>query len=107
MDSCPTQAVLPLVGLAAEKVIRDRYRKAFPQYVQRTCERPRTSGLFPVNGHVIRHSRFVIPSRVRHSCFDGSRVLAVTDRGNITFGHSSPRGLEPGIERSTRTISLR
>ncbi|MFO7901710.1 MAG: hypothetical protein ACQESR_07025 [Planctomycetota bacterium] len=23
-ESCPTQAVLPLVGLAAEKVIRDR-----------------------------------------------------------------------------------
>ncbi|MGM0486374.1 MAG: hypothetical protein ACQESR_06395 [Planctomycetota bacterium] len=27
MESCPTQAVLPLVGLAAEKVIRDRYNK--------------------------------------------------------------------------------
>ncbi|MFO7905780.1 MAG: hypothetical protein R6U98_24190 [Pirellulaceae bacterium] len=25
MESCLTQAVLPLVGLAAEKVIRDRY----------------------------------------------------------------------------------
>ncbi|MFO7904525.1 MAG: hypothetical protein R6U98_17815 [Pirellulaceae bacterium] len=25
MESCPTQAVLPLVGLAAEKVIRDRH----------------------------------------------------------------------------------
>ncbi|MFO7906493.1 MAG: hypothetical protein R6U98_27800 [Pirellulaceae bacterium] len=25
MESCPTQAVLSLVGLAAEKVIRDRY----------------------------------------------------------------------------------
>ncbi|MFO7905435.1 MAG: hypothetical protein R6U98_22420 [Pirellulaceae bacterium] len=25
MESCPTQAVLPLVGLAAEKVIRDQY----------------------------------------------------------------------------------
>ncbi|MGM0489971.1 MAG: hypothetical protein ACQESR_24845 [Planctomycetota bacterium] len=25
MESCPTQAVLPLVGLAAEKVIRDWY----------------------------------------------------------------------------------
>ncbi|MFO7901411.1 MAG: hypothetical protein ACQESR_13260 [Planctomycetota bacterium] len=24
-EGCPTQAVLPLVGLAAEKVIRDRY----------------------------------------------------------------------------------
>ncbi|MFO7907022.1 MAG: hypothetical protein ACQESR_14980 [Planctomycetota bacterium] len=29
MEGCPTQAVLPLVGLAAEKVIRDRY-KVFP-----------------------------------------------------------------------------
>ncbi|MFO7906846.1 MAG: hypothetical protein ACQESR_11760 [Planctomycetota bacterium] len=26
MERCPTQAVLPLVGLAAEKVIRDRYK---------------------------------------------------------------------------------
>ncbi|MFO7902580.1 MAG: hypothetical protein ACQESR_06555 [Planctomycetota bacterium] len=26
VESCPTQAVLPLVGLAAEKVIRDRSR---------------------------------------------------------------------------------
>ncbi|MFO7901717.1 MAG: hypothetical protein R6U98_03570 [Pirellulaceae bacterium] len=25
MEHCPTQAVLPLVGLAAENVIRDRY----------------------------------------------------------------------------------
>ncbi|MFO7906683.1 MAG: hypothetical protein ACQESR_27255 [Planctomycetota bacterium] len=25
MESCPTQAVLPLVGLAADKFIRDRY----------------------------------------------------------------------------------
>ncbi|MFO7901262.1 MAG: hypothetical protein R6U98_01260, partial [Pirellulaceae bacterium] len=25
LESCPTQAVLPLVGLAAEKVIRNRY----------------------------------------------------------------------------------
>ncbi|MGM0488156.1 MAG: hypothetical protein ACQESR_15505 [Planctomycetota bacterium] len=27
MENCPTQAVLPLVGLAAEKVIRDRYKR--------------------------------------------------------------------------------
>ncbi|MFO7906810.1 MAG: hypothetical protein R6U98_29410 [Pirellulaceae bacterium] len=26
MERCPTQAVLPLVGLAADKVIRDRYK---------------------------------------------------------------------------------
>ncbi|MFO7907952.1 MAG: hypothetical protein ACQESR_29370 [Planctomycetota bacterium] len=25
VESCPTQAVLPLVGLTADKVIRDRY----------------------------------------------------------------------------------
>ncbi|MFO7905358.1 MAG: hypothetical protein ACQESR_12455 [Planctomycetota bacterium] len=25
METCPAQAVLPLVGLAAEKVIRDRH----------------------------------------------------------------------------------
>ncbi|MGM0490033.1 MAG: hypothetical protein ACQESR_25165 [Planctomycetota bacterium] len=28
MERCPTQAVLPLVGLAAEKVIRDRYSRS-------------------------------------------------------------------------------
>ncbi|MFO7907330.1 MAG: hypothetical protein R6U98_32075 [Pirellulaceae bacterium] len=27
MESYPTQAVLPLVGLAAEKVIHDRYKR--------------------------------------------------------------------------------
>ncbi|MFO7907526.1 MAG: hypothetical protein R6U98_33065 [Pirellulaceae bacterium] len=31
MESCPTQAVLPLVGLAAEKVIRDRYNWDCPE----------------------------------------------------------------------------
>ncbi|MFO7901071.1 MAG: hypothetical protein R6U98_00285 [Pirellulaceae bacterium] len=30
MESCPTQAVLPLVGLAVEKVIRDRYKAGLP-----------------------------------------------------------------------------
>ncbi|MFO7901806.1 MAG: hypothetical protein R6U98_04035 [Pirellulaceae bacterium] len=30
LESCPTQAVLPLVGLAAEKVIRDRYNGSPP-----------------------------------------------------------------------------
>ncbi|MFO7904170.1 MAG: hypothetical protein R6U98_16020 [Pirellulaceae bacterium] len=30
MESGPTQAVLPLVGLAAEKVIRDRYKISGP-----------------------------------------------------------------------------
>ncbi|MFO7905244.1 MAG: hypothetical protein ACQESR_23220 [Planctomycetota bacterium] len=28
MEHCPTQAVLPSVGLAADKVIRDRYIRA-------------------------------------------------------------------------------
>ncbi|MFO7907263.1 MAG: hypothetical protein R6U98_31725 [Pirellulaceae bacterium] len=34
MESRPTQAVLPLVGLAAEKVIRDRYN--CPAYFRRS-----------------------------------------------------------------------
>ncbi|MFO7905943.1 MAG: hypothetical protein ACQESR_05605 [Planctomycetota bacterium] len=29
MESCPTQAVLPLVGLATEKVIGDRYSTCY------------------------------------------------------------------------------
>ncbi|MGM0490884.1 MAG: hypothetical protein ACQESR_29520 [Planctomycetota bacterium] len=32
MESGPTQAVLPLVGLAAEKVIRDRYNTTCPGF---------------------------------------------------------------------------
>ncbi|MFO7903036.1 MAG: hypothetical protein ACQESR_27070 [Planctomycetota bacterium] len=39
MESCPTQAVLPLVGLAAEKVIRD-------PYIPTSSPRPTTSGIF-------------------------------------------------------------
>ncbi|MFO7902659.1 MAG: hypothetical protein ACQESR_16815 [Planctomycetota bacterium] len=32
MESYPAQAALPLVGLAAEKVIRDRYKTAIPRF---------------------------------------------------------------------------
>ncbi|MFO7904921.1 MAG: hypothetical protein ACQESR_10245 [Planctomycetota bacterium] len=35
MERCPTQAVLPLVGLAAEKVIRDRYSRVAYQFQNR------------------------------------------------------------------------
>ncbi|MGM0489774.1 MAG: hypothetical protein ACQESR_23825 [Planctomycetota bacterium] len=35
MESCPTQAVLPLVGLAAEKVIRDPYNPYFWAFKER------------------------------------------------------------------------
>ncbi|MFO7907117.1 MAG: hypothetical protein ACQESR_27750 [Planctomycetota bacterium] len=31
MESCPTQTVLPSVGLAADKVIRDRYTEPHAQ----------------------------------------------------------------------------
>ncbi|MFO7904677.1 MAG: hypothetical protein R6U98_18580 [Pirellulaceae bacterium] len=43
MESCPAQAVLPLVGLAAEKVIRDRYNQAvgfFPRGKLPDASRP-------------------------------------------------------------------
>ncbi|MFO7906991.1 MAG: hypothetical protein ACQESR_24055 [Planctomycetota bacterium] len=33
MESCPTQAVRPLVGLAAHKVTRDRYNRLAAMYV--------------------------------------------------------------------------
>ncbi|MGM0486611.1 MAG: hypothetical protein ACQESR_07600 [Planctomycetota bacterium] len=41
MESCPAQAVLPLVGLAADKIIRDRYsiRSAFPVKATRLSAR--------------------------------------------------------------------
>ncbi|MGM0490393.1 MAG: hypothetical protein ACQESR_27020 [Planctomycetota bacterium] len=35
MKSCPTQAVRPLVGLVAEKIIRERY-KSLSRFVKRT-----------------------------------------------------------------------
>ncbi|MFO7907973.1 MAG: hypothetical protein ACQESR_00840 [Planctomycetota bacterium] len=33
VESCPTQAVLPLVGLAADTFIRDRYTRRTLQFV--------------------------------------------------------------------------
>ncbi|MFO7903682.1 MAG: hypothetical protein R6U98_13550 [Pirellulaceae bacterium] len=41
MESCPTQAVLPLVGLAAKKVIRDRYNRPGPELMKRNRSRAR------------------------------------------------------------------
>ncbi|MFO7906853.1 MAG: hypothetical protein ACQESR_11795 [Planctomycetota bacterium] len=42
MESGPTQAVLPLVGLAADEVIRDRYRPVNGLEAGVAC-RPETS----------------------------------------------------------------
>ncbi|MFO7907730.1 MAG: hypothetical protein ACQESR_13675 [Planctomycetota bacterium] len=55
MESCPTQAVLPLVGLAAEKVIRDRY-KVFHQPGGGPPRPSRDYGTSPLpdNRHAIR-----------------------------------------------------
>ncbi|MGM0489247.1 MAG: hypothetical protein ACQESR_21110, partial [Planctomycetota bacterium] len=39
LESCPTQAVLPLVGLAAETVIHDRYMSFGPK----CTEQPRSA----------------------------------------------------------------
>ncbi|MGM0486940.1 MAG: hypothetical protein ACQESR_09300 [Planctomycetota bacterium] len=33
MESCPTQAVLPLVGLAADKLIRHRYKPSWLNWI--------------------------------------------------------------------------
>ncbi|MGM0485142.1 MAG: hypothetical protein ACQESR_00065 [Planctomycetota bacterium] len=44
MESCPAQAVLPLVGLAAEKVIRERYFSGFRRGGQRRHARDRVDG---------------------------------------------------------------
>ncbi|MFO7907163.1 MAG: hypothetical protein ACQESR_23625 [Planctomycetota bacterium] len=40
MESCPTQAVLPLVGLAAENVIRDRYNRRMVKPFRQTRPGP-------------------------------------------------------------------
>ncbi|MFO7903227.1 MAG: hypothetical protein R6U98_11230 [Pirellulaceae bacterium] len=43
MESCPTQAVLPLVGLAAEKVIRERYISSVPRPAEEIISSCRSS----------------------------------------------------------------
>ncbi|MGM0488905.1 MAG: hypothetical protein ACQESR_19365 [Planctomycetota bacterium] len=48
MESGPTQAVLPLVGLAGEKVIRDRY-------IYMYCHEPVESRPFFQSRHSKRH----------------------------------------------------
>ncbi|MFO7904474.1 MAG: hypothetical protein R6U98_17560 [Pirellulaceae bacterium] len=40
MESCPTQAVLPLVGLAADNVIRDRYNSNHTEERPTPCRLP-------------------------------------------------------------------
>ncbi|MGM0490770.1 MAG: hypothetical protein ACQESR_28930 [Planctomycetota bacterium] len=42
MERCSTQAVLPLVGLTAQKVIRDRYRSTGMAYGRTRPNRSRT-----------------------------------------------------------------
>ncbi|MFO7902258.1 MAG: hypothetical protein R6U98_06340 [Pirellulaceae bacterium] len=39
MESCPTQAVLPLVGLAGDKVIRDQYNWPLVRQLHPTTKR--------------------------------------------------------------------
>ncbi|MFO7901416.1 MAG: hypothetical protein R6U98_02050 [Pirellulaceae bacterium] len=46
MESCPTQAVLPLVGLAAEKVVRDRYNSRLSNRGQIACGREEAAVAF-------------------------------------------------------------
>ncbi|MFO7905890.1 MAG: hypothetical protein ACQESR_28550 [Planctomycetota bacterium] len=50
MESCPTQAVLPLLGLAAEQVIRDRYNNR-SQNVVPASRKPVALG--SLNGFVV------------------------------------------------------
>ncbi|MGM0487908.1 MAG: hypothetical protein ACQESR_14245 [Planctomycetota bacterium] len=51
MERCPTQAVLPLIGLAAEKVTRDRYRPGSVRHA-----REATSGLAMGSVWLSRHN---------------------------------------------------
>ncbi|MGM0489647.1 MAG: hypothetical protein ACQESR_23170, partial [Planctomycetota bacterium] len=62
VERCPTQAVLPSVGLAAEKVIRDRYIQAVGLF---RVERSPTQAVLPSVGlaaeKVIR-DRYILQS---------------------------------------------
>ncbi|MFO7906439.1 MAG: hypothetical protein ACQESR_21655 [Planctomycetota bacterium] len=61
MERCPTQAVLPLVGLAAEKVIRDRYEllpvKRQPAFVKQAAPVRVGMGLLKSPGTATDHLR--------------------------------------------------
>ncbi|MFO7904408.1 MAG: hypothetical protein R6U98_17220 [Pirellulaceae bacterium] len=59
MESCPTQAVLPLVGLAAEKVIRDRDETVSPTIVADRGRQVAGSGV-----RVIRRKGTIGPAAV-------------------------------------------
>ncbi|MFO7906838.1 MAG: hypothetical protein ACQESR_27365 [Planctomycetota bacterium] len=84
MESCPTQAVLPLVGLAAEKVIRDRYIRLFMN--EAIYERSKD----PANGQTI------IAYGYSTDCF----------QGNIpAFNRSPIRLLSPFVYPSLSRLS--
>ncbi|MFO7902115.1 MAG: hypothetical protein R6U98_05605 [Pirellulaceae bacterium] len=74
MGRCPTQAVLPLVGLAAEKVIRDRY--IYRTRPKTTRMRRATCGTNDQNGVPYGRSRMV--SRLPSSGITSSNSVACT-----------------------------
>ncbi|MFO7903354.1 MAG: hypothetical protein ACQESR_10175 [Planctomycetota bacterium] len=84
MESCPAQAVLPLVGLAAEKVIRERYIKPGKPTL---AQPPKLFALIKAVSHcagahatgrvLTLLATGVMVAEQRHDVFDGERPVGV------------------------------
>ncbi|MFO7902085.1 MAG: hypothetical protein R6U98_05455 [Pirellulaceae bacterium] len=83
MERCPTQAVLPLVGLAAEKVIRDRYNRLLDNHSERTNHEFPCSFNCPDDGMYHRHPLLLVTAR------PGARARG---NGSAASGHRRDHG---------------
>ncbi|MFO7904097.1 MAG: hypothetical protein R6U98_15645 [Pirellulaceae bacterium] len=98
MESCPTQAVLPLVGLARDNVIRDRCKTTWdaPGQGDHGSKRPAIAGpAREVNN--ARENRFGFERiHSRHSRFSETR--------NSLSRHHPSVGIPPGVRRVRASI---
>ncbi|MFO7905478.1 MAG: hypothetical protein R6U98_22635 [Pirellulaceae bacterium] len=84
MESCPTEAVFPLVGLAAEKVIRDRYATIWISHQQRSFG-SENSALLPGAGRVAAARSLLVFNM--HMVFDVHGTTGQYRRGPCEMEH--------------------
>ncbi|MGM0488125.1 MAG: hypothetical protein ACQESR_15345 [Planctomycetota bacterium] len=87
MESCPTQAVLPLVGLAAENVIRDRYNGKRSASFE-VCPCGHTTSNMPLR-HANR-SGWAVPKK-RRLCIWNVPFSCLVCNGRILAAHRGGR----------------